>query len=124
MSLCPAIALIPSSHQIPVNKVIKDHLCASFRAWHSQKVSEQLGEGNKPEDIKIDMRLSILKEMQAKWIVSACDHIKSHPEFAVNGFRAAGIIKAIEQPETLTDDTRSEEDDPFAYASESDSSTN
>ena len=58
--------------------------------------------------------------MQAKWTVSACDHIKSHPEFAVNVFKAAGIIKAIEQPETLINDTGSEEDNPFASASESD----
>ena len=46
-------------------------------------------------------------------MVSACDHVKSHPEFAVNGFKTAGIIQAIEQPETLTDDAASE-DDPFA----------
>ena len=84
-------------------------------------MSEQLGEGNKPEDIKIDMRLSILKEMQEKWLVSACNRIKSHPEFAVNGFKAADIIKAFEQPETLIDDTGSGEDDPFASASKSDS---
>ena len=53
---------------LSVNKAIKDHLRASFQAWYSQKVSEQLGEGKKPEDIKIDMRLSILKETQAKWM--------------------------------------------------------
>lgn len=66
------------------------------------------------------MRLSILKELQAKWIVSACDHMKSHPEFAVNGFRAAGIVQAIEQPEALIDDPASE-DDPFAFDLDTDS---
>ena len=55
--------------------------------------------------------------MQAQWIVAACDHIRSSPAIAVNGFKAAGIVKAIEQPETLSDDDETE-GDPFASGSD------
>ena len=56
------------------------------------------------------MRLSILKELQAKWIVATYDHLRSHPEIGVNGFKAAGIVKAIEEPESTLEEG---EEDPF-----------
>ena len=55
----------------------------------------------------MDMRLSVLKELQAKWIVSAYDHLRSHPEIGINGFKAAGIVKACEEPESTCDGTPS-----------------
>ena len=61
------------------------------------------------------MRLSILKEMQAKWIVSVFDYLRFHPEIGINGFKAAGIVKAIEEPESLVlGNDREEDEDPFA----------
>ena len=43
---------------LSINKAMKDHLRASFRAWYSQKVSDQIGEGKKAEDIKSISRLT------------------------------------------------------------------
>ena len=78
-------------------------------------MTSQLQQGKKAEEVKVDMRLSILKEMQAKWIVSAFDYLISHPEIGINGFKAAGIVKAIEEPESLVlGNDREEDEDPFA----------
>ena len=100
---------------LSTNKAMKDHLRANFQTWYAEQVTSQLQQGKKAEEVKVDMRLSILKEMQAKWIVSAFDYLRSHPEIGINGFKAAGIVKAIEEPESLVQgNDREEDEDPFA----------
>ena len=101
---------------LSVHKPMKDHLHAHFCKWYAEKVSDRLSKGTAAEDIKVDTRLSILKELQAQLIISACDHIRSSLAFALNGFKAAGLLKAIEQPDTLSDSS-SEDDDPFLSGS-------
>ena len=100
---------------LSINKAVKDHLRANFQTWYAEQVTSQLQQGKKAEEVKVDMRLSILKEMHAKWIVSAFDYLRSHPEIGINGFKAAGIVKAIEEPESLVlGNDREEDEDPFA----------
>ena len=100
---------------LSTNKAMKDHLRANFQTCYAEQVTSQLQQGKKAEEVKVDMRLSILKEMQAKWIVSAFDYLRSHPEIGINGFKAAGIVKAIEEPESLVlGNDREEDEDPFA----------
>ena len=53
------------------NQALKDQLRSSFRQWYAQQVSKQLQEGKNPEDVNVDTQLSILKELQANWMVSA-----------------------------------------------------
>ena len=43
------------------NKALKDQLRSSFRQWYAQDKN--------PEDVNVDMRLSVLKELQAKWLL-------------------------------------------------------
>lgn len=45
--------------------------------------------------------MSVMKELSAHWIVSACDHIRSHAEIITNGFKKAGIVDAIAHPVTI-----------------------
>ena len=100
---------------LSTNKAVKDHLRANFQTWYAEQVTSQLQQGKKAEEVKVDMRLSILKEMQAKWIVSAFDYLRSHPEIGINGFKTAGIVKAIEEPESLVlSNDKEEDEDPFA----------
>ena len=65
---------------LSVNKPMKDHLPTCLLS----KVVYQLSKGTKAEDIKVDTQLYILKDMQAQWIVAACDHIRSSRVIAVN----------------------------------------
>ena len=37
-----------------------------------------------------------MKELEAKWIVSAYDYLRCSPSVSLNGFKAAGILDAME----------------------------
>ena len=69
---------------LSVNKPLKDQLRHIFQTWYSEQVSKQLQEGKEPEDVKVDMRLSIMKPLIAKWITS-------------QWFVEAGIIATINE---------------------------
>ena len=49
--------------------------------------------------------------------VNAWNHLVAHPDIGVNGFKTAGIIKAIEDPAPLSMAIQ-DESDPFATNSE------
>ena len=39
----------------------------------------------------VDLRLSIVKPLSAKWFVQLSDYFKAHPEIIKNGFKGACI---------------------------------
>ena len=65
--------------------------------------------GTSIDRIKVDLRLSVMKELEAMWLVSAFDYFNSNSNIVSNGFKKAGITDAIEgqQRELLSDE------DPF-----------
>ena len=40
----------------------------------------------------IDLRLSTVKPLGAKWVVNMFSHLKSRPDLVQNGFTCAGIV--------------------------------
>ena len=65
----------------------------------------------------MDMRLSVVKELQAKWMVSAYDYLHANPQIGINGFKEAGIVAAIEDPDSIA---VSADEDPFSDLAEED----
>ena len=70
--------------------------------------------------MSVDMKIGIMRELGARWLVAFFDHVRSHPELIRNGFKEAGIIDAIEKGEvTLPSQDQSsshlaaDEADPF-----------
>ena len=102
---------------LSVNKPFKDKLRRGFAEWYTNEVAKQLKDGSQADAIHIDMRMSIVKELSCKWIMSAYDHIHCSPEIVRNGFMKAGIISAIENgvetAETSTDPNLNSDKDPF-----------
>ena len=39
----------------------------------------------------VDMRLSIVKPVSAKWMVDLYDYLLAHPQIITNGFKHVGI---------------------------------
>ena len=76
---------------------------------------EQLNAGKSPDEVNVDMQLTVMKEVGANWLVSMYDYLRGKPEICKNGFVKVGIPLAISNPETValippSDD----EEDPFA----------
>ena len=73
-----------------VNKSIKDHLKKQFIEWYSSRVYNDKANA---EPTPVDLRLSIMKPLNARWIVSAYNHLKENTKV---GFKEAGITQILE----------------------------
>ena len=79
---------------ISVNKPMKDHLKSKFQQWYAQQVKKQL-ETVPFGQVKVDVGLQVIKSPSANWIKSGWQTLEKRAEVAVNGFRKAGILDAI-----------------------------
>lgn len=52
-----------------------------FQAWYAKKVASQLGVKT---FTPIDLKLSIVKPVGAKWLINLYDYFKSKPEIITN----------------------------------------
>ena len=75
---------------VSVNKAAKNFLRGQFQDWYATQICDQLkaGDANK----FVDLKLSIMKPLGAKWMVSMYDYFLSKPEIIRNGFKGAGMI--------------------------------
>ena len=71
---------------LSVNKSIKNHMRSSFQEWYAHQVKLQNG-NHEP----VDLRLSPLKPLGARWFINAFLHIQANPSIIRNGFVKAGI---------------------------------
>ena len=97
-----------------VNKPLKDHLRSKFQLWYSEQMSKQMNDGKQPEHFELDMKLSVMNPLSARWIISAYDYLRNEGGIVRGGFVEAGICEAVDKPES---DSESE-DDPFADVDE------
>ena len=73
-----------------MNKAAKEFLRRKFQAWYAQNVCAQLEE--KMSKKPIDLRLSTVKPLGAKWMSELFDYMKAKPEIIHNGFKESGIF--------------------------------
>ena len=73
---------------LSVNKPAKEYLRDKFQNWYASQIQRQLQAGKQEP---VDLRLSLVKPLGAKWMVDFHYYLKSKPEIVSNGFKAAGI---------------------------------
>ena len=57
----------------------------------------QISKGIAPESVSVDLKLSILKPIHAKWMTQYNDHIRIDEDIVKNGWRRSGINKAVKE---------------------------
>ncbi len=77
---------------LSVNKPAKEQMRYHFQEWYGKMICTQLD--NEVQEI-VDMRLSIMKPLSAKWFIKTCEYLQSNPSIIVNGFHAAGIVDIL-----------------------------
>jgi hypothetical protein len=92
---------------VSVQKAVKNHLRLSFEDWYADEIVKQLNEnkGSESEDEVIqpvDLSLTRLKPLSAKWLVKMVQHIKNNPEIVRSGFRETSISDTL--AESLEDE--------------------
>ena len=95
---------------LTVNGSAKAFLKKKFTEWYSSSISKQIEEGKSIGHIDVELKLSFLKPLRAKWINELYDYMTSEEGHQIisNGWKTAFIAEAIEQG---TKDLRSL--DPF-----------
>ena len=56
-----------------------------------------MSEGKRTDQIKVDVRLSVVKPLHAKWITKYYDYARNHPEIIINGWKKSGITENLEK---------------------------
>ena len=80
---------------LSVNKPVKDGMKAKFQRWYANEVKRQL-QTTPVNQIKVDVNLAVVKNPSAGWLISVWQSLEKRPEVAINGFKNAGIIDAID----------------------------
>ena len=78
---------------LTVNQVFKQELKACFIRWYAGLVKDQLRDGVQLENIKPDLRISVLKPLHANWLIQAISYISS--DVIIEGFVKAGIKDSV-----------------------------
>ena len=47
------------------------------------------------DEVKIDTSMTAIKDLSARWIISAWQSIEQRSELAINGFQKSGISEAV-----------------------------
>ena len=76
---------------VSVNKAAKEFLRSQFQEWYSEQICQQLQRGETALQ-PVDLRMSVVKPLGAKWLMNLYDYMKQKPDIIRNGFRHAGII--------------------------------
>ncbi len=68
-----------------VNKSVKEFVRSKFRDRYSTQVQQQLDKG--AEISPVDLKMSTMKPVGARWLVSLYDYLKENSSVIKNGFR-------------------------------------
>ena len=88
---------------LTVNKAAKDYTKQKFSDWFTFQISTGLENGQELDDIEIDYRLSVLKHLHAKCLISFYNYMTTTKEQEVisNGWKRSGIYDSIKLPSKL-----------------------
>ena len=70
-----------------VNESSKSFLRQEVQSWYLQVIVKQMEAGKRSDEIKVDVRVSVVKPLQAKWIVKFYDYVKVKPQFVKNAWK-------------------------------------
>ena len=74
---------------VSINQAAKQFLRTKFENWYVDQIVAQKDMGKEIEPV--DMRLSIVKPISAKWMVDLYDYFLAHLQTIKNGFKYVGI---------------------------------
>ena len=80
-----------------VNKSCKDFLGQEAKKWYFEKFNKQMAQGKRYHEIKVGVRLSVIKALHAKRIVNFYDYNKSKSERVCHGWQKFGIAEKLKE---------------------------
>ena len=69
---------------VSVNKAVKEFLRGKFQSLYSNQICKRVSEDG--ADKLVDVRMSVVKSLGARWLIELYEHMKSKPEIIVMVF--------------------------------------
>ena len=91
-----------------VNSHAKTFLKEKFQQWYTQQVQKELDIRKNIYQVDIETKLSIMKPIHARWIISLYDKFRNSDEVVIKAFQMASITEA-------STNEKMEEDDSFSH---------
>ena len=91
-----------------VNSHAKTFLKEKFQQWYTQQVQKELDSRKNIYQVDIETKLSIMKPIHARWIISLYDKFRNSDEMVIKAFQMASITEA-------STNEKMEEDDSFSH---------
>lgn len=88
---------------LTVNRSCKAFLRNQAQKWYSEQVQSQIVNGIQPDKVSVDLRITVLKPLHAKWVVQFYDFMQSNGDVVVRGWRRSGVSAALEEPQRKED---------------------
>ena len=88
---------------ISVSKAAKPFISDKYNFWLTNEVPQQFRAGKTAGNVKVCLKLSVIKPLHAKWIVDLYNTLKDDKEMTITGFRSAGITEAIENSKYMVE---------------------
>ena len=78
---------------ISVNKPCKDFLRNEAQQWYSNEIAKQVEAGKKSHEVKVDVRITVVRPLHAKWVIKFYDYIRSKPDIVISGWKRSKIFE-------------------------------
>ena len=89
---------------VSINKPAKDLLRDKFRTWYAEQVEKQIRAGLEASAVTVNMTVAVVKEIEAKWLVSLYDRFQREQSIIINGFKQVGIVDVLKEDHTTLDE--------------------
>ena len=84
-----------------MNKSAKCFIPDKYQDWYAEKVLQRLNGGVAAHDVKVNVKLSIVKLLHAKWLIEMYHHLKHSKQIVISGFRKARITESVTKADQL-----------------------
>ena len=88
------IVTVPANCTDRLHVSVKDFLRDQFHKWYAEQIQKQMSDDVLVKEL-VDLRLSIIKPIAAKWFVNLYDYLVSKPDIIKNGCKGAGITTEL-----------------------------
>ena len=83
-------------YRLAADKQFKNYLHEEFNKRYAGEIHNCIRDQQKLDEIKIDLRASVLNLIHAKWLVIAVEKISRNQDLITGSFQATGINKDAE----------------------------
>ena len=72
------------------------HFKRKFESWYADEVTKEIEKGTNVYSVNIETKLSVVKPLQARWLIRFYDHMQNNREMIIKACQMAGITPIAE----------------------------